>query len=147
MINCVFGGFSSFKQTTLKKIFAHSSLYTLGLTLALLTINSPFWVALFLAYGARFLLILKNLAVLEERIFSKQKAFPKFSVKTTICLFLNTIGFPPFPYFFFKITALSILLVHSWAVALTVLFTSVFLVFAYLTPIFYYTLNLSRVKL
>lgn len=142
-ISVVFGRIGAFKQSSTKKIFGLSSIFTLGWILAAIIIDKIIWLYFFVGYSL-------NLGALVSSInyFFLSKANLAESPTRRVYFFVFFIflliirGIPPFLGFFLKLIVLFPLTQVSLILALVLVVFSLFIIFIYLIIIF----NIFRLR-
>ena len=131
------GRLGALPQTSLKKIFGLSSIFTLAWILGAISVDKVVWCYFFLGYA----LTLAGLTMCIRIYFSDESRQTEASTtKTHLLIFFTFLliirGIPPFLGFFLKLTILLQLISFSVELAMTLVVLRLFLIFVYLVIIF-----------
>jgi len=139
MLSLVVGGARAISQISLKKLFALSSIFTLGWILASILANFHLWVIFLFCYALNLAAILTCSALFFAK--STQLSLTYYRALSTLLFFsfiLIMSGIPPFLGFFLKLIVLTQLLRQSitLAIPLALVVVSLFMIIGYLIILF-----------
>ena len=136
-ISAVVGRLGALSQTSLKKIFGLSSIFTLGWIIGAMLVDRVTWFFFFVAYSLTLAGLTMSLRVyFLERSHETEASSRKFYFLIFFIFLLMIRGIPPFLGFFLKLTILTQLFFLSMALAMVLVILSLFLIFVYLAIIF-----------
>lgn len=137
ILSALVGRVGALAQTSLKKVFGLSSIFTLAWVLASMLTDRALWLYFFRGYSMTLLVVIFCLrAYFLDDSYQRQASGRKYYFLAFFIGLLIIRGIPPFLGFFLKLIILSRLILRSVGVSLVLVILRLFLIFVYLTTIF-----------